>query len=84
MVAHRRVACIAKRDWGSAHVDDASDETDEDREDRVDVSDIIDSGDDTDEEESVIDGRRVNAEKAPWVPDLQPQVSTIVRARLAL
>ena len=63
MVAHRRVACIARRGWGSAHVDDASDEIDEDREDRVDVSDIIDSGEDTDEEESVIDGRRVNVEK---------------------
>lgn len=64
MFALRRVACIARRGWGSAHVDDAREEIDEDREDRVDVSDIIDSGDDTDEEESVIDGRRVNAEKA--------------------
>ena len=64
-------------------MDDASDEIDDDREERVDVSEIIDSGDDTDEEESVIDGRRANAEKGPWFADLQPQVSTVVLAKLA-
>jgi len=49
MFAHRRVACTARRGWGSAQVDDATDEIEEDREDREDRSDIIESGEDMEE-----------------------------------
>lgn len=49
MFAHRRVACTAKLDSGSAQFDEATDEIDEDLEDREEVSEISDSGDESED-----------------------------------